>query len=77
MIKDLRQLIELSKKHEGENIELDCDITLNIDQDEYKAYSVSVTNRGLLFYCKNACLDYLIDSIGWCDYLELWDIEHF
>lgn len=74
---DLKDLIELAVNHDEESIEVDCSINLDIDDVEYNAYSVSVSNRDLLFYTEKGTIQYLVDSYGdrHTAVLHDWDLE--
>lgn len=61
MKKDFNYFVKKSVNWKKENKEFDCDITLKEDDKEFKAYTVSVSNRDLLFYADNGCLNYVID----------------
>lgn len=74
---NLKDLIDLAVNYEGESIEVDCNITLEVDDVEYKAYSVSISNRDLLFYTDEGTIQYLVDSYGdnHTAVLYDWDLE--
>ena len=60
---------------DNESNELDCDITLSVNGEYWKAYSVSVSYRDLLFYTDQGTVTYLIDSYSHGDYAVLHDWE--
>ncbi len=74
---NLKDLIDLAVNYEGESIEVDCSINLEVDDVEYKAYSVSISNRDLLFYTEKGTIQYLVDSYGdnHTAVLYDWDLE--
>lgn len=49
-IMEMNQLIQKAKSHNSESEELDCDLTLSVNGEYWKAYSVSVSYRDLFFY---------------------------
>lgn len=70
-------LIQKAKNHNAESEELDCDITLSVNGEYWKAYSVSVSYRDLLFYTNQGTVTYLIDSYHHGDYAVLHDYERY
>lgn len=72
---DFNDLVELSVNHEDESIEVDCNIEIGVDDVEYKAYSVSIANRDLLFYTDKGTIQYLIDSYGDNHTAVLYNVE--
>ena len=60
---------------DNESHEIDCDITLSVNGEYWKAYSVSVSYRDLLFYTDQGTVTYLIDSYPHGDYAVLHDYE--
>ena len=68
----LSDAIEFSTRVFGEPAEYSCDIML---EDKYKAHTVAICNRDLLFYCDDATLNYVVDTIGFNDYAELISID--
>jgi hypothetical protein len=56
-----KELVDIAADYDGESIELDCDLGLDIDDMTYRAYAVSVASRELLFYCDGATVEYVID----------------
>lgn len=78
-IKTMLELIQRAKVKsmaaDNESHELDCDITLSVNGELWKAYSVSVSYRDLLFYTDQGTVTYLIDSYSHGDYAVLHDYE--
>lgn len=64
--------VEFSTRVFGESEEYSCNIML---EDKYKAHTVAICNRDLLFYCDNATLNYVVDTIGYNHYAELINLE--
>ena len=64
-----------SMVNDGESHDLDCDITLSVNGEYWRAYSVSVSYRDLLFYTDQGTVTYLIDSYPHGDYAVLHDYE--
>ena len=60
---------------DNESHEIDCDITLSVNGEYWKAYAVSVSYRDLLFYTDQGTVTYLIDSYPHGDYAVLHDYE--
>ena len=54
--------------NDDESRELDCNITLSVNGELWKAYSVSVSYRDLLFCTDQGTVTYLIDSYSHGDY---------
>lgn len=74
-VRTMIELIQKAKGHNTESEEIDCDITLSVNGEYWKAYSVSVAYRDLLFYTDQGNVTYLIDSYGYDDYAVLHDWE--
>ena len=78
-IKTMLELIHRAKVKsmagDNESHELDCAITLSVNGEYWKAYSVSVSYRDLLFYTDQGTVTYLIDSYPHGDYAVLHDWE--
>ena len=78
-IKTMLELIQKAKVKsmagDNESHELDCNITLSVNGEYWKAYAVSVSYRDLLFYTDQGTVTYLIDSYGYGDYAVLHDYE--
>lgn len=78
-IKTMLELIQRAKVKsmaaDNESNELDCDITLSVNGEYWRAYSVSVSYRDLLFYTDQGTVTYLIDSYPHGDYAVLHDWE--
>ena len=74
-ITDMQDLINLSINWTGESEELDCDITLREENHTFKAHTVSVCNRDLLFYTDKGYFNYVVDSYGDNHIIELFDFE--
>lgn len=76
---EMKQLIQRAKVKcmaaDDNSHELDCDITLSVNGEYWKAYSVSVSYRDLLFYTDQGTVTYLIDSYSHGDYAVLHDWE--
>lgn len=72
-VKTILTLIQKAKGHNAESEEIDCDITLSVNGEYWKAYSVSVSYRDLLFYTDQGTVTYLIDSYSHGDYAVLHD----
>lgn len=43
---------------------VECDIMLEVDGEEFKAYEVSIANQDLLFYCDKGTANYVVDNYG-------------
>ena len=74
-IKTMLELIQKAKAHNAESEELDCNIALSVNGEYWKAYSVSVSHRDLLFYTDQGAVTYLIDSYPHGDFAVLHDYE--
>ena len=74
-VKTMLALIQKAKSHNSESEELDCDITLSVNGEYWKAYSVSVSYRDLLFFTDQGTVAYLIDSYPHGDFAVLYDWE--
>ena len=78
-IKTMLELIQKAKVKsmtgDNESHELDCNITLSVNGEYWKAYSVSVSHRDLLFFTDQGTVTYLIDSYPHGDYAVLHDYE--
>ena len=70
--KNFKDAVEFSTRFFGESEEYSCNITL---EGKHKAHAVSISNRDLLFYCDDATLNYVVDTIGWNNYAELVSID--
>ena len=53
------------------------DYNFNIEAEEktFKAHSVSICNRDLLFFTDKGTLNYVVDTIGFNNYAELFSIN--
>ena len=60
--KTFKDFVSMAFTWNKENKEFECDLILKHNGEEFKAYSVSVANCELLFYCENATVTYLIDN---------------
>ena len=74
-VKSMLALIQKAKAHNSESEEIDCNITLSVNGEQWKAYSVSVSYRDLFFYTDQGTVTYLIDSYPHGDYAVLHDYE--
>lgn len=74
-IKTMLALIQKARGHNAESEELDCDLTLSVNGEYWKAYAVSVAHRELLFCTDQGTVTYLIDSYSHGDYAVLHDYE--
>lgn len=75
-MKDLIQRTKVkSMVADHDSNELDCNITLSVNGEYWKAYSVSVSYRDLLFFTNQGTVTYLIDSYPHGDYAVLHDYE--
>ena len=72
-VKTMLELIQKAKGYNAESEEIDCDITLSVNGEYWKACSVSVAHRELLFYTDQGAVTYLIDSYPHGDYAVLHD----
>lgn len=73
--KSLQEVAEFSVNYKGESKEFDCNINLIVDDVKYKAHSVSIAHRDLLFYCDKGCFNYVVDSYGDRHVVELFHSE--
>ena len=60
---------------DNESHELDCNITLSVNGESWKAYAVSVSHCDLLFYTDQGTVAYLIDSYPHGDFAVLYNWE--
>lgn len=74
-MKDLRYYAEKSIKAKS-NKSVPCNLTLEVDGEEFKAYEVSISNQDLLFFTEKGTLNYLVDNYGNGKIMvELFNIE--
>lgn len=66
--------MELSK-NAAESHEMPCDISLCEDGEIFKAYTVSIAYRDLLFYTDKGTLAYDVNTIGSTDYVICLSID--
>lgn len=71
----LDQIIEKAIKHKGENKYYPTNIELKEEGTKYKCYEVSICHRDLLFFADKGTLNYVIDSYGDRNVLELYSID--
>ena len=69
--------VDMSVNWKGESKEFDCDIVLRDDEEgiDCHAYTCSVSNRDLLFFCDNGTLNFLVDSYGGRNIAELFSAD--
>lgn len=63
MIKDLETCIKLSLKA-NESKEYTCNVDLVIEGNIWKAHTVTISHRDIMFYCNEGDVTYLVDSYG-------------
>lgn len=74
-MKDLRYYAELSLKNKPSK-SIECDLTLDVDGEKFRAYEVSIANQDLLFLTEKGTLNYLVDDYGNGKIMvELFNIE--
>lgn len=66
-------LVDLSVNYDGDNLEVDCSLTLNVKGIDLQAHACSVSNRDLLFYCNEGTVTYLVDVYNGTARAELYD----
>jgi hypothetical protein len=54
---------------------LECDLTLTVDGEKFRAYEVSVARCDLLFFTDKGTLNYLVDMYDDHLGIELYNIE--
>ena len=75
-MKDLIQRVKVkSMAADNESHEIDCDITLSVNGEQWRAYTVCVSYRDLFFFTDQGTVTYLIDSYPHGDYAVLHDYE--
>lgn len=67
VLKNIDEIIEMSLFHDGENDYYKCNLKIN----GHRAHEVSICNRDLLFFTDKGALNYLVDSYGNRNYIEL------
>lgn len=67
-----KDLVEKAVKA-NKSTEVSCNLKLSVDGETWVAYSVSIANRDLLFFCEQGTATYLIDSYGDRHTAELFD----
>lgn len=77
VFKDLQEVIDFSiaypENKEGQSY--DCNIVLKEEGKKFNAHSVSIYKRDVLFFCDKGCINYVIDTIGFNNYLNLINID--
>jgi hypothetical protein len=77
-MKKFNELVEKSIKTVI-NQDWPCNEDLKVDVDGkltiFKAYSCSVSNRDLLFFCDIGTVTYLVDMVGGKPYAVLYDYD--
>lgn len=73
-MKDLKYYAAMSIGSKGTKA-IECDLTLEVDGEEFHAYEVSVSNRDLLFFCDKGTANYLVDTYGEKIVIELFNWE--
>ena len=53
----------------------DCNFNIEAEEKTFKAYSVSICNRDLLFFTDRGTLNFVVDTIGFNNYAELFSID--
>ena len=54
---------------------IECNLTLQVDDEKFHAYEVSIANCDLLFYCDKGTANYVVDTYGNQTFCELYDWE--
>lgn len=77
-MKKLDELKDLAINWDKESTEFDCDITLKVGKDAFKAYSCSVGYKELMFNCDKGTLSYCLGTVngGVTWFLELYGVEY-
>lgn len=73
-LNDFYEIVEKSLNHKGENKYFDCNITLKFDGIKHLCHEVSICNRDLLFFSDKGTLNYVVDSYGLRNVVELVNI---
>ena len=53
----------------------DCNFNIEAEEKTFKAHSVSICNRDLLFFTDRGTLNFVVDTIGFNNYAELISID--
>lgn len=53
----------------------DCNFNIEVEEKTFRTHSVSICNRDLLFFTDKGTLNYVVDTIGFNDYAELFSID--
>lgn len=75
MFNCIHELIDFADEFEDESTNYECNITLKVDGETFKAYSVDVSPCELSFNCGNAVIEYDVNSNGMINWVELFSIE--
>ena len=77
-MKTIEELKELAIDWDKESTEYDCNITLKVGKDTFKAYSCSVGYKELMFNCDKGTLSYCLGTVngGVTWFLELYGVEY-
>lgn len=77
VIKSLNEAVRLSEKMKsgGDLKEFECDFTLNISGNKYKAHEASICRGDILFFTDKACLNYVVDYYDGNGVAELFNID--
>jgi hypothetical protein len=72
-MKDLQYYAKKSLTGTGRSLE--CDITLDVDGEAFRAYEVYVGKQDLLFLTEKGTLTYLVDRYGDRLTVELFEVN--
>ena len=70
-----REVVAFSTTYRKNAKTFDCNFNIEAEEKTFKAHSVSICNRDLLFFTDKGTLNYLVDTIGFNDYAELIAID--
>lgn len=70
-----KEVVAFSTTYRQHAKTFDCNFTIEAEEKTFKAHSVSICNRDLLFFTDKGTLNYVVDTVGFNNYAELFSID--
>lgn len=71
-----REVVAFSTTYRNHDKMFDCNFNIEAEEKTFKAYSVSICNRDLLFFTDKGALNFVVDTIGFNNYAELFSVDY-
>ena len=70
-----KEVVAFSTTYRKNDKTFDCNFNIEAEGKTFKAHSVSICNRDLLFFTDKGALNFVVDTIGFNNYAELISID--